>query len=53
MTITHSDINSKGAFLINDGDVIAGEMTYSWAGADKFIIQKSILISQEKGLEKN
>jgi uncharacterized protein len=28
----------KGRFIIFENDEYAGEMTYSWAGSDKFII---------------
>jgi predicted GNAT family acetyltransferase len=38
MTITHSNTDSKGIFQAKVENTIAGEMTYSWVGTDKFII---------------
>ena len=36
--IKREDNGKKGRFVIYDNDKIAGEMTYTWAGKDKFII---------------
>lgn len=38
MDITHIDSGNKGIFQAKDNDIITGEMTYSWAGTDKIII---------------
>ena len=36
--IKQEDNGIKGVFLIFEGQTMAGEMTYVWAGEDKFII---------------
>lgn len=36
--IKQEDNGLKGRFAIYDNDVFAGEMTYTWAGQEKFII---------------
>jgi uncharacterized protein len=38
MEIRHIDQGSKGTFVAEEGEIRAGEMTYVWAGTDKFII---------------
>ncbi|MES2515672.1 MAG: GNAT family N-acetyltransferase [Bacteroidota bacterium] len=38
MNIEHINTERKGAFVAKVEDTFAGEMTYSWAGADKIII---------------
>jgi uncharacterized protein len=38
MTVTQIDNGTKGIFQAKVNDIIAGEMTYSWAGVDKIII---------------
>lgn len=38
MEINHRKEENKGAFIAKENDVKAGEMTYSKAGEDKFII---------------
>lgn len=38
MVITQIDNGNKGIFQAKDNNIIAGEMTYSWAGDDKIII---------------
>lgn len=38
MNIQHKPSDSKGAFLAIEDNQSIGEMTYSWAGTDKFII---------------
>lgn len=38
MVITKIDNGNKGIFQAKDNDIIAGEMSYSWAGTDKIII---------------
>ncbi len=34
----HETNEHKGRFVIKSNNAVAGEMTYSWAGTDKFII---------------
>lgn len=36
--IEREDNGKKGRFIIYEDDVYAGEMTFTWAGKDKFII---------------
>ncbi len=36
--IKQEDDGKKGKFIIYEGDEFAGEMSYTWAGVDKFII---------------
>lgn len=36
--IEREDKGKKGRFIIYDNDEFAGEMTYTWAGKEKFII---------------
>lgn len=36
--IDREDDGKKGRFVISEDDVFAGEMTYTWAGDDKLII---------------
>ena len=38
MKITQENNTKKGVFKAIENDIIAGEMTYTWAGTDKFII---------------
>lgn len=38
MNIIQQNTATKGAFRAMDNDTTAGEMTYVWAGIDKFII---------------
>lgn len=38
MKIVQHQTNTKGAFRAMDEAAVAGEMTYVWAGTDKFII---------------
>lgn len=37
-TIKQEDNGKKGRFVIYEDEELAGEMTYTWAGKDKFII---------------
>lgn len=37
-TINREDLGKKGRFVILEGDKFAGEMTFTWAGEDKIII---------------
>lgn len=37
-TIQQDDKGKKGRFVIYENEELAGEMTYTWAGKDKFII---------------
>lgn len=36
--IEREDNGKKGRFIISENDEFAGEMTFTWAGEDKFII---------------
>ncbi len=36
--ITREDNGKKGRFIIYENDAFAGEMTFTWAGNEKFII---------------
>jgi predicted GNAT family acetyltransferase len=36
--IEREDNTKKGRFVIYENDIFAGEMTYTWAGKTKFII---------------
>jgi predicted GNAT family acetyltransferase len=38
MTIKQIDTDSRGVFRATEDEAIAGEMTYSWAGTGKIII---------------
>lgn len=38
MNIQQHNTETKGAFRAMDNETAAGEMTYVWAGTDKFII---------------
>lgn len=38
INIKQEDNKSKGRFVIYEDDIFAGEMTYTWAGDNKFII---------------
>lgn len=38
MKVHQEDNGLKGKFIIYDTDIVAGEMTYTWAGASRFII---------------
>ncbi len=49
MIITHIDHENKGIFQAKDNDIIAGEMTYSWAGTDKIIIDHTEVNSDFSG----
>lgn len=44
--IEREDNGKKGRFVIYDNDEFAGEMTYTWAGKEKFIIDHT-------GIEEN
>jgi uncharacterized protein len=39
MKIEQSDSEKKGTFKAMDDTVVAGELVYTWAGKDKFIIE--------------
>lgn len=36
--IKHENAESKGRFVLTENAIFAGEMTYTWAGTDKLII---------------
>ena len=50
MEIKHTDNGKKGEWVATEGDVKAGEMTYVWAGEDKFIIEHTIGNPDFKGV---
>lgn len=39
MIIEQINNEKKGAFKAMDNDIVAGELVYTWAGTDKFIIE--------------
>lgn len=41
--IEHEENSPKGRFVIYDNDEFAGEMTYSWAGEEFFIIDHTLV----------
>lgn len=47
--IKHEVTPLKGRFVIYENDVFAGEMTYSWAGEDFFIIDHTLVEEQFGG----
>lgn len=50
MEIKHSDYENKGAFkAVDELQKTAGEMTYSWAGDSKFIIDHTEVNPAFKG----
>lgn len=38
MKVDQEDNGAKGRFFVKEGDEFAGEMTYTWAGNDRIII---------------
>lgn len=50
MEIKHTDNGKKGEWTAMEGGVKAGEMTYVWAGEDKFIIEHTIGNPDFKGV---
>lgn len=50
MEIIHKDNGKKGEWIAMEGDVQAGEMTYVWAGDDKFIIEHTLGNPEFKGV---
>ncbi|WCM41633.1 N-acetyltransferase [Flavobacterium sp. CBA20B-1] len=49
MEINHRKEENKGVFIATENDVKAGEMTYSKAGDDKFIIDHTEVNPEFKG----
>lgn len=47
--IEQEDNGKKGRFTIYEKDIIAGHMTYTWAGKDKFIIDHTEVEGQFAG----
>ncbi|MBD0778721.1 N-acetyltransferase [Maribacter sp. ANRC-HE7] len=41
--IEQEDHEKKGRFVVYENDVFAGEMTYTWAGKTKFIIDHTMV----------
>lgn len=50
MEIKRTDNGKKGAFTAMEGDVQAGEMTFVWAGEDRFIIDHTEGNPEFKGI---
>lgn len=50
MEIQHFDDGKKGRWIAMENGVQAGEMTYVWAGDDKFIIEHTIGNPEFKGV---
>ncbi|RZF53633.1 N-acetyltransferase [Acinetobacter halotolerans] len=49
MNIQHVDDGKHGAFKLLDGDVLAGEMAYTWAGDEMLIIDHTDVSDQFRG----
>lgn len=49
MQIIQQDDGKHGAFIAKDGDVQAGDMTYTWAGESMFIIDHTGVEDAFKG----
>lgn len=45
----HEDDGKKGRFAIYEDDVYAGEISYTWAGSDKFIIDHTEVLDEFGG----
>lgn len=50
MEIKHTDDGKKGKFCIELDGNIEGEMIYTWAGPDKFIIEHTEVSDKLKGM---
>ncbi len=49
MQIIQQDDGKHGSFIAKDGDVQAGDMTYTWAGESMFIIDHTGVEENFKG----
>lgn len=49
MNIQQVDDGKHGAFKLLDGDVLAGEMAYTWAGDEMLIIEHTDVSDQFRG----
>ncbi|MCH7307505.1 N-acetyltransferase [Acinetobacter sp. NIPH 1852] len=49
MNIQHVDDGKHGVFKLVDGDVLAGEMAYTWAGDEMLIIDHTDVSDQFRG----
>lgn len=49
ITLNREDNGKKGRFIIHDNNEFAGEMTYTWAGKDKIIIDHTGVLEQHEG----
>lgn len=49
MEITQQNDEKRGAFLASEENKRAGEMTYTWAGETKFIIDHTVVSPEFKG----
>ena len=48
-SINREDLGKKGRFVILENDKFAGEMTFSWAGKDKIIIDHTGVLKEHGG----
>ena len=48
-TINKEDNGKKGKFTIYENEEIAGEMTYTWAGEKRFIIDHTLVNDKFRG----
>lgn len=55
LVIVKEKIGSRGKFMIFENEILAGEMTYTWAGEDKIIIDHTGVGEEysSKGYEKS
>ncbi len=49
ISINREDNDKKGRFVVQDNDEYAGEMTYTWAGEDKIIIDHTGVLKEHGG----
>ena len=50
MEIKHRENTHKGSFYIEENDVLLAEITYSFAGSDKLILDHTIVGKELKGM---
>ena len=49
MTIEQTNTRTEGHFTAKDGDNVLGQMFYSWAGIDTFVINHTEVNPEAKG----
>ncbi len=47
--IEHEENKPKGRFIVHLDEEFVGEMTYSWAGDDSFIIDHTFVVEKYRG----